>query len=130
VRARYITLQPALSHRINAMAATLLHSGIAPHRALSNGRDFPTRVGACRHGVVVLIAKIPSAFPLLDTPKVLHIWYTTTTRHGWFMFEFNYSGLVIRQMETGLNLCAARFRRSITLNSALLPAPTGELKND
>jgi len=62
----------------------------------------PTRVGPCvRHGVVVLIAKIPSAVPLLDTLKVLHIWYTTITMHGWYLLEFNYLGLVIG--ESNLN---------------------------
>src|ERR1700719_4220027 len=89
----------------------------------------PGKSRAWRHGAVVLIAKIPSAFPLLDTLKVLHIWYTTITTHGWYVFEFNYSGLVIGQMETGLNLCAARFRRSITRN-CVSTAPTGELKHE
>jgi hypothetical protein len=50
---------------------------------------------ASHRGVVVLIAKIPSAVPLLDTLKVVHIWYTTITTHGWRVLEFNYSGLVI-----------------------------------
>jgi len=46
-----------------------------------------------RHWVVVLNANIPSAFPLLDTLKVLHIWYTTITTLGWYVLEFNYSSL-------------------------------------
>jgi len=63
---------------------------------------FPNESRASRHGVVVLIAKIPSAVPLLDTLKVVHIWYTTITMHGWYPLEFNYSGLVIGEVETGL----------------------------
>jgi hypothetical protein len=55
----------------------------------------PGKSRALRHGMVVLIAKIPSAFPLLDTLKVLHIWYTTITTLGWYVLEFNYSGFVI-----------------------------------
>jgi hypothetical protein len=91
---------------------------------------FPNENRARRHGVVVLIAKIPSAVPLLDTLKVLHIWYTTITTPGWYLLEFNYSGLVIGAMKTELNVCAARFRRSNNANLCVASAPTGELKHD
>jgi len=67
---------------------------------LSNEAISQRSSGPCRHGAVILIASIPSGVPLLDTPKDVHIWYTRITTHGWFVFEFNYSGLVIRQMET------------------------------
>jgi hypothetical protein len=76
----------------------------------------PGKSRALRHGMVVLIAKIPSAFPLLDTLKVLHIWYTRITTHGWYVSEFNHSGVVIGQMETGLisaQLVSAEVSREI-----------------
>jgi hypothetical protein len=91
---------------------------------------FPNERRASRHGVVVLIAKIPSAVPLLDTLKVVHIWYTTITTHGWYLFEFNYSGLVIGEVKTGLISAQLVSAEVTTRNLWVTSAPTGELKHD
>ena len=72
------------------------------------------------HGVVVLIAKNPSAVPLLDTLKVLHIWYTTITMHGWYLLEFNYLGLVIGVLKSELISAQLVSAEVITRNCASL----------
>src|ERR1700690_17489 len=91
----------------------------------------PNEGRASDRGVVVSIAKIPSAFPLLDTLKVVHIWYTTITTHGWRVLEFNYSGLVIGARQSTLDLCLrSSFPPAGYAKLSVISTPTGELKND
>jgi hypothetical protein len=50
----------------------------------------------------------PSILPLLDTPKVIHIWYTTVTICGWLSLELNEFEARCRIYEKGNTFDAAQ----------------------
>ena len=111
MRARYITVQWGFSQQINRRAGNGTQAVAWPHRAAAiivksrgstaNERGSTANVrqrGECAAMPRALRPKVhwhPSVVPLLDTPKLVHIWYTTVTLVGWISLEFNRSSLVI-----------------------------------
>ena len=87
----------------------LLHSAI---QAVGQRVKGATAQLAESHGNGALQHKVrcfQAAVPLLDTSKLVHIWYTTKTTRGWSLLEFNDSSVVIWNMQSGLLSSAAHF---------------------
>src|ERR1700678_251645 len=88
---------------------------------MSRWHNRPTlERGALQHKV----RQFQAAVPLLDTSKLVHIWYTTKATHGWFVLEFNDSSVAINvEYAKWITLGAAHFGL-ITARNARFSAPT------
>ena len=77
------------------------------------------------------VRQFQAAVPLLDTSKLVHIWYTTKATHGWFVLEFNDSSVAINlEYAKWITLGAAHFGLITARNARFSSANTEKLHNE